>query len=97
MHFVSPHEVELVVNRVLTEAQSVLAKSKTDREYLLNVFKLYRALMSIHPFSDANGRSVRLFTYGLLLKRNFPVEYFPTMSEYENSAARLAEEYTNGN
>ncbi len=97
VHFVSPHEVELVTHRVLVEAQTVLVKSKTDREYLLNVFKLYRALISIHPFSDANGRTIRLFTYGLLLKRNLPVEYFPTMSEYENSAARLVDEYINGN
>lgn len=97
VHFVSPHEVELITQRVLAEAQVALIKSRTDRQYLLNVFKLYRALISIHPFSDANGRSVRLFIYGLLLKRNFPVEYFPTLSEYENSAARLVEDYLNGN
>lgn len=97
VHFISPREVEPAVSRVLAEAQVALAKSRTDRQYILNVFKLYKALISIHPFSDANGRSVRLFIYGLLHKRNFPIEYFPTLSEYEHSAARLAEDYLNGN
>lgn len=96
-HFVVPKEIEGIVNMVLSEAQMAIAKSVTKRQYILNIFKLYKALISIHPFSDGNGRSIRLFMYSQLLKKNLPIEYFPTLSEYENSASQLAQEYVDGN
>ena len=96
-HFVVPKEIEGIINMVLNEGQMAVTKSVSKRQYILNIFKLYKALISIHPFSDGNGRSIRLFIYSQLLKKNLPIEYFPTLSEYESSAARLAQEYVDGN
>ena len=96
-HFVAPRDIENLINVVMLESQKAVIKSKSKREYILNIFKLYKALISIHPFSDGNGRSIRLFIYSQLLKNNLPIEYFPTLGEYENSASKLAQEYVDGN
>ena len=96
-HFVVPREIQTIVNMVLSEGQLAVLKSHTNRMYILNIFKLYKALISIHPFSDGNDRSIRIFIYSQLLKKNLPIEYFPSLSAFENTAANLAQEYVDGN
>ncbi|NUM89622.1 MAG: Fic family protein [Bdellovibrionales bacterium] len=97
VRFVSPSHVRAVTEQVLATAKDSLARAGTRNEKLITLFQLYRALVSIHPFVDGNGRAIRLYVIALLKKEGFPTEYFPRLPEYETPTSRILKEYIAGN
>jgi Fic family protein len=58
---------------LMDELLNYLIKSDPPKYDLLKIALAHHSFTWIHPFSNGNGRTVRLFTYALLLKTGFRV------------------------
>ena len=81
-----------MIDQIFKETSMALKESNTDREYIKNVILLYKALISIHPFLDGNGRTIRLLCDALYLHRKLPVPLSIESMDYFTSSSELMEE-----
>jgi len=86
------HKVEVLAADLFEQAQVSLKETKNNEEYLKKVLELQDALMSLHPFLDGNGRSIRLLTDFLLVQRGLPPLAHPLENDFYKSPAQLATE-----
>lgn len=95
-YYVPPSLVEKVTKEVIERAAANLEAAKTDEEYIFYSAALLRDLMTIHPFLDGNGRSIRLFIDMILAKRGLALPLKPLkdsgLSEYTDSIESIARE-----
>lgn len=72
----SPHLPPDVVkiNDYMDELFNFINKTDSPKYDLLKVALAHHRFVWIHPFTNGNGRTVRLFTYALLVKLGFNVE-----------------------
>lgn len=85
-YYTDVSQVEGATRAVLSRANAQLGRARSPDEALLVIIRLEKDLISIHPFLDGNGRTVRL-AGDLLRRRNglppplYPNEADLTMSE----------------
>ncbi|MBP9682767.1 MAG: Fic family protein, partial [Bacteriovorax sp.] len=72
--------------------RDALRQSQTDKEYIKNVVILEKMLIAIHPFLDGNGRTIRLLSDALYLKRKLPLPLHPRKDDFYKPTADLIEE-----
>jgi fido (protein-threonine AMPylation protein) len=83
-HYVPPRLVEQEVQNVIRVAANKLREAKDAESYIRTALILNKDLISIHPFLDGNGRSIRLFIDMILAKRNYPLPLTPFEKEYSS-------------
>jgi len=83
-HYVPPRLVEQEVQNVIRVAANKLRVAKDAESYIRTALILNKDLISIHPFLDGNGRSIRLFIDMILAKRNYPLPLTPFEKEYSS-------------
>jgi hypothetical protein len=93
---VPPAEVESAVSAAYDRAKRDIAASQTDEQYLAAVLKLEQALISIHPFIDGNGRSIRLQSDLLLRRRGIPPPLHPKDGDFTATPEELYETAVQG-
>lgn len=95
-YYVPPPLVEKVTKEVIERAAAHLEAAKTDEEYMFYSAALLRDLVTIHPFLDGNGRSIRLFIDMILAKRGLALPMKPLkdsgVSEYTDTLDSIARE-----
>ena len=96
VHFVNPKDIERITKEVLNYSAAKIQNAPTYQHKLIAIFQLYKALISIHPFADGNGRAIRLFIYAHLLKEGFPIDFFPNIWEYQAPVSLLVRSYLEG-
>ncbi|MCM0606334.1 MAG: Fic family protein [Xanthomonadaceae bacterium] len=84
LHFVPPEFIEPYVESAI---QHFLKRS--ERNFLRAVAVLEKELISIHPFLDGNGRTIRLFIDMILAKHHYPLPLNPLENEYSSSVDDL--------
>lgn len=78
VYYLHPELIEDTVDKVLTKADARLnTPAITTREYIETIVLLEKALISIHPFLDGNGRAIRLLCDLLYQRRGLPVPIRP--------------------
>jgi fido (protein-threonine AMPylation protein) len=90
-----PDDMHFAVNNILDRFNSLFCQSKEDSNQaqgILNIFKacayLTVELLELHPFSDGNGRTVRLLiSYVLSSFSPFPT---PLFSNFDKNYFTLA-------
>lgn len=85
-------KVEAQVRTVLQKAREELDYAKNDYEYMMAVLKLQQALISIHPFQDGNGRTVKLLSDFLYLQRGIAPPLHPITNDYSLTLGELYRE-----
>lgn len=91
-HLISPEHIEENINNLFVAARDALRQSQTDKEYIKNVVILEKMLIAIHPFLDGNGRTIRLLSDALYLKRKLPLPLHPRKDDFYKPTADLIEE-----
>lgn len=84
-HYVPPKFVEDETEKVIKNAATRLRLAKDHESYVRAALILHRDLITIHPFLDGNGRTLRLFMDMILAKRNLPLPITPFEKEYSSS------------
>jgi hypothetical protein len=82
VHLPAPKDVEKLVGEAYDRGRRDLAAAKTDEQYVAAVLKLEQALVSIHPFLDGNGRSIRLQSDLLFRRRGIPPPLYPKDGDF---------------
>ncbi len=88
VHFVAPAELEKAVNSVFKTLETDLKGAKDDLAKISAIVRFRREMLTIHPFLDGNGRSIRLFADLLYLRHGFP----PPLTFHENDLIISQEE-----
>lgn len=78
----SPAETPSLVAQLVDNLQYRLENSKTSDDKLLSILDTHIQFERIHPFSDGNGRTVRMIMMYSLLQEGFP----PLIIEKETKA-----------
>lgn len=68
--FVHPEEIEKDLNEKLSWMNEAILEVSSVDEYAFFLASAYYDLMSIHPFREGNGRSVREFLREFVLEKN---------------------------
>lgn len=84
-------DVQAAVTEVLVQMNRELQSSGTEWEIVQAVSKAERHLISIHPFVDGNGRSIRLFSDLVLDRYGLPPPLFPNEGDLGMTVAEVAE------
>lgn len=84
-HYVPPQFVQAETEKVIKNAAVRLRLAKDNESYVRAALILHRDLITIHPFLDGNGRTLRLFMDMILAKRNLPLPLTPFEKEYSSS------------
>ncbi len=74
-------KVEKSVDKVLARTNKKLKKAKNPIEVIKIVIQMEKDLISIHPFLDGNGRTVRLLGDYILKRNNIPPSLYPNESD----------------
>ncbi|MBI4860148.1 MAG: Fic family protein [Candidatus Riflebacteria bacterium] len=77
VHYVAVHSVGENVRTVLENADRRLRRPSSPHRAVRTIVTLARDLLSIHPFIDGNGRTVRLLADHLLSCRGLPPCLYP--------------------
>lgn len=73
------------VNKLLTDLLEWLKKAKTDGIHPIIIAGIFHLeFVSIHPFTDGNGRVTRLFTQLLLYRMNWDFRKILVLEDYYN-------------
>lgn len=83
------HDVKKVsgaVNQVMSQADEALKNAKNAEEKVAIIVRLQRDLVSIHPFLDGNGRTIRLLGDLLYTRNGLPPGLRPNNRDLEMSA-----------
>jgi len=84
-HYVPPKFVKEETSKVIQNASARLRAAKDNESYVRAALTLHRDLITIHPFLDGNGRSIRLFIDMIFAKKNIPLPLTPFEKEYSAS------------
>ena len=74
-------QVEKAVKEILKSSNQKLKQAKTKRDIIETVVLMEKNLISVHPFLDGNGRSIRLLGDYVLRKYNLPPSLYPNESD----------------
>jgi len=77
VHYPAVHRIEEEVRNVLERAERALQRPVPPAEVVRAVVETGRDLMSIHPFIDGNGRTIRLLADFMLNVRGLPPPLYP--------------------
>jgi len=94
--YVPTKDVSKLTDKVISKARNALAKNPTKVEVVQIVAELYHALISIHPFIDGNGRSIRLFCDLILMKYDLPPPSRGSENDFEMTVEETTAQYTQG-
>lgn len=89
--YLNPQKVALAVNEILLRTEMDLAKTKKLSEKVAVIQQMKKDLISVHPFLDGNGRTIRLMEDLVLRRYGLPPSLFPNESDILMSAAEAAE------
>ena len=64
----------MAVDGYMDELIDFVSREDDPRYDLIKIALAHHRFVWIHPFTNGNGRTVRLFTYALLMKYGFRVE-----------------------
>lgn len=88
--------IDAAVTEVFASARAALANAKTDAEKVRAIVKLQHDLVSIHPFLDGNGRSIRLLGDLLYQRHGLPPVSRPNNRDLEMTASEAEAEARRG-
>ncbi|MBN8699014.1 MAG: Fic family protein [Chitinophagales bacterium] len=69
-----PPANDILINQYMEELFEFINKDDKPQFDLLKTAIAHHRFVWIHPFGNGNGRSVRLFTYAILVKQGFKVD-----------------------
>lgn len=72
VHYPEPKEVSAVVDKVFTDLNRQLKDANDDIARIKAINEFQRHMMTIHPFLDGNGRSIRLMSELLYERYGLP-------------------------
>ncbi len=84
-------EVDGLVNDAFKKFDVAMRTATQDREIIRAAISLQKDLMSIHPFSDGNGRSIRLLVDSIYHRSGLPPPLHPIVDELERSVDDMVE------
>jgi fido (protein-threonine AMPylation protein) len=87
VRMVEAAEIEARVGEAFAAFHDSLSKAQNDKDRLMSINRLSRDLITIHPFLDGNGRTVRLLTDWLYRRYGFPPRLINHESELTLSDA----------
>jgi hypothetical protein len=76
-----PRELEAVSSQIINEAILKIQKTKNLENQIAVALQLQKDLLSVHPFLDGNGRTVRLFMDLLYDRLGLPVPLRPNEND----------------
>lgn len=79
------------VESILKASEKKLKGAKTSREIIETVVSMEKDLISVHPFLDGNGRTVRLLGDYILSRYNLPPSLYPNESDLTMSLSEAVE------
>lgn len=94
-HYVPPKFVEAETEKIIKNAATRLRLAKDNESYVRATLILHRDLITIHPFLDGNGRTLRLFMDMILAKKNLPLPLTPFEKEYSSSIDDILKQTAN--
>jgi fido (protein-threonine AMPylation protein) len=95
VYYTSPPEIPEKVKAVLARGEAELHQEKDPEQILRVILRLQKELVSIHPFLDGNGRTIRLLGDFLRRRHGLPPPLYGQKREMELSIDEmLAEERT---
>ena len=74
-------KVEKAIDDILKNVEVKLKKAKSLRQIVKIVVLMEKDLISVHPFLDGNGRSIRLLGDYVLSRYNLPPSLYPNESD----------------
>ena len=74
-------KVEDAIKNILETSERKLKEASTSREIIEIVVMMEKDLISVHPFLDGNGRSIRLLGDYVLSRYNLPPSLYPNESD----------------
>ncbi len=89
-------KIESTVKNVLNNVERKLKTVTKPIEVVRTVVSMTRDLISIHPFLDGNGRTVRLLGDYILSRYNLPPSLYPNESELILSINEASQFHLNG-
>ncbi|MCY4643713.1 MAG: Fic family protein [Bacteriovoracales bacterium] len=92
-YYLDVGKVGEAVENILQNTEKKLQAAKSLREVLETVIVMEKDLISVHPFLDGNGRSIRLLGDYLLMRKGLPPRLYPN----ENDLTMSLEEAVNFN
>lgn len=93
VHYISPERVSRAVDDILKTTELELKRSKNIAEKVSIIQLMKKNLMSVHPFLDGNGRTIRLLEDYLLRRYGLPPSLFPNEADLTMNVTE-ATEYT---
>lgn len=90
-YYVDVSQVERAINVILRRTNHVLEHEPDQAKKLTQIIQMETDLLSIHPFLDGNGRSVRLVGDLLRKRIGFPPPLYPNENDLTMNRAELLE------
>ena len=94
--YANVEQVDNLVQSILQETESQLSRAKTPEQVVKAVVSMSRDLISVHPFLDGNGRSIRLLGDYILQRHNLPPSLYPNESDLTMSLEEAVNFQTKG-
>ena len=79
--YAPPQDIPSAVDNILQTTESKLRQAKTQREVVEIVVTMSKDLISVHPFLDGNGRTVRLLGDYILRRHDLPPSLYPNEAD----------------
>ena len=80
-YFMDVNKVEESVEQILQNTENQLKKAKNLSQVLTTVVTMSKDLISVHPFLDGNGRTIRFLGDYILSRYNLPPSLYPNESD----------------
>lgn len=90
-YFFEVENVERAINVILRRTNTVLAHEPDPTKKLAEIIQMETDLLSIHPFLDGNGRTVRLLGDLLRKRTGFPPPLYPNENDLTMTRAEALE------
>ena len=89
-------KIDAAVDKILETAEKKLQKTRDLREIVRTIIVMKKDLISVHPFLDGNGRSIRLLGDYLLTRYNLPPPLYPNEADLTMSLDEATDFYLKG-
>ena len=80
-HYEDVNKIGEAVKSILRHSERKLKRAKTPRQVVEIVVAMEKDLISVHPFLDGNGQSIRLLGDYVLSRYNLPPSLYPNESD----------------